>query len=242
MLRSSQETGQKGLEPMISRDKIQKVDILTPSDTKIISATSKYFSIPSLQDSETGKLENVLMIRGKNMPEIERNSPVNVIVYRRTGQRIKYEGKVKLSTDFQLNVALVTAQAQLLEERRRYYKVEANLVCVINSILREERDEQKYINEKPLAARIQDFNIGGIFLCISEMPLYPGDIMNLTIMMNNQRVDVSAQVLRIQLNSAGDICGYGCRFLNVSPKTEEVFAKFVYQAQREALQKNEKQN
>ena len=217
---------------MISVDKIQKVEVLTPSDIRIISAPAKYFSIPSLKDNKTGQLENVLIIKGRGLPEVETDSIVYVVAYFYTGKRMKFQGRVKISTDLQLNVALKTSQSETLAERRQYYKVQTNIVCVVSGIV---RGTERVMLEAPVVGRVTDLNIGGIFLCAPQLTLDKGDIVSVSLNILEKRVDVMAQILRVQKNPAGDITGYGCKFLNVSPQVEEIFAKYVYQAQRQAL-------
>lgn len=48
-------------------------------------------------------------------------------------------------------------------------------------------------------------------------------------------VNIGAEILRAQKNSAGDTVGYGCRFVNLSPGIEELFAKYVFRLQLEKL-------
>ena len=217
---------------MIAVDKIQKVEVLTPSDIRIISAPAKYFSIPSLKDNRTGQLENVLIIKGKSLPEVETDSMVYVVAYFYTGKRMKFQRRVKVSTELELNVALKTSQSETLAERRQYYKVQTNIVCVVSGIV---RGAERVMLEAPVVGRVADLNIGGIFLNCPQLALEKGDIVSVSLNILGQRVDVMAQILRVQKNPAGDVIGYGCKFLNTSPQVEEIFAKFVYQAQRQAL-------
>lgn len=218
---------------MLTRDKIQKAEVLTPADTRIISASSKCFSLPALKDSKTGQLENVLIIKGKKLPEVEKDSVVFVVFYLYTGKRVKYEGRIKLSTDLQLNVAVKTAQPETLEERRQYYKVRTNIVCVVSGGI---RGNQRLPFEAPVIGQIQDLNIGGVFLCCPKMEFCKGDLVAISMNVLEQRLDVTAQILRVQRNPAGDITGYGCKFLHVSPQVEEILAQYVYQAQRQGLE------
>lgn len=220
---------------MISKDKILKIDLFTPNDARILSVNAKQFSIPSHVSQRTGRLENILMIKGRNLPEVDMNCLVYVIFYMRNGDRIRYNGYISLSTELQLNILLSTNSPQLMEERRRYYKVEANIDCLITKIQKEEGD----LIVTPSRARIQDLNIGGVFICVSDQTLDPKDSIEITLhLTDNDPVCVSAEVLRVQKNAAGDVTGYGCRFCNVTPRLEETLAKFVYKAQVEALKKN----
>ena len=115
-----------------------------------------------------------------------------------------------------------------MQERRRYYKVEADINCIINSI---ERNGSKIVLENPAVAQIKDLNIGGIFLCICGADLQKSDLLMLTILFETKNVDIAAEIIRVQTNAAGDVTGYGCRFTNLTPTVEETFAKYVFRVQ-----------
>lgn len=219
---------------MFVKEKILKLDIVTPADTRILTASAKQFSIPSHVNPNTGRLENILMIKGRSLPEIESDSIVYAIIYMRSGERIKYKGRVSLSTDLQLNILLDIASAAKMQERRRYFKVEADINCFITHIA----SPSGNINPAPSKARIQNLNIGGVFLCVSELELNKGDLISISLDLDNEPTYITAEVLRVQLNAAGDITGYGCRFSNVTPKIEATLAKYVYKTQLENMKKN----
>lgn len=221
---------------MLSRERILKLDILTTDNAKILTASNKQFSLPIVTNSVTGQSETMLIVKGRDIPEIERNSEITVITYMRSGERIKYPGFVSLSTEYQLNVLLRVARAQVMEERRRYYKVEADIRCIINSI---ERHGERIALTKPATARIKDLNIGGVFLCFCNEDLQKDDLLLISMELENKMIDVSAEIIRVQHNAVGDSAGYGCRFLNVPPSMEEMFARFVFNVQLENLKKDE---
>ena len=221
---------------MISRERILKLDVLTPDNTRILTANNRQFSIPIVTNAVTGQSESMLIIKGMDIPEIERNSEISVITYMRSGERIKYPGFVSLSTEYQLNVLLRTARGQVMEERRRYYKVEADIQCIINSI---EREGGRIALTKPATAKIKDMNIGGVFLAFCNEDMRKDDKLMLSMELGNKMIDVAAEIIRVQYNAAGDPAGYGCRFLNVTPSMEEVFARFVFNVQLENLRKEE---
>ncbi|MCM1054988.1 MAG: PilZ domain-containing protein [Bacteroides sp.] len=216
---------------MLSREAILKLDILTPDEThaRIISATGKQVT---LQNSTTGRTDRLLIIKGRGLPEVETGNSVDVIVQMKSGERVKYPSYVTVSTDYQLNVVMKTASSHIMEERRRYYKVDADINCIINAV---ERGGSRITQVTPPVAQIKDLNIGGIFLCICEEPLQKADILTLTIMMDQKNVDITAEIIRVQTNAAGDVTGYGCRFLNLTPAIEETFAKYVFKVQLDSL-------
>ncbi len=221
---------------MFEKDRTLKLDIVTPSGTRILTATGKQFSTPSHINSVTGRPENILMIKGRTLPEVEADSLVYIISYMRTGERIRYSGKITLSTELQLNILLDMGSAMKMEERRRYFKVEADISCIITQVT----DAFGKTNDVPSKARIRNLNIGGVFLCVSDVELHKGDVIELSVDLENETRIIAAEVLRVQLNAAGDIMGYGCRFSNITPKIEAVLAKYVYRTQLEDMKKNAK--
>lgn len=212
---------------MLSRERIIKLDILTPDEaqTKILSAGSRQFS---LQNSSTGRSDLLLIIKGRGLPEVEMGGDVNVIVHMKNGERVKYPSYVTISTGTQLNVVMRTDRAQVLAERRRYYRVEAHINCIINAI---ERGGAKIPLDPPAIAQIKDLNIGGIFLCICDANLEQSDKLMLTILLETKNIDIMAEIIKVQTNAAGDVIGYGCRFTNLTPAVEETFAKYVFKVQ-----------
>ena len=223
---------------MLSRERILKLDILTPDNTKILTASNKHFSLPIVTNNLTGQSETVLIIKGHDIPEVEHNSELFVIAHMKSGERVKYPGFVSLSTDFQLNVLLRTARAQVLEERRRYFKVDTDIQCIVNSV---ERGGRRIPLTTPATARIKDLNVGGIFLCFCSEDFCQDDKLLLTMDMGDKMVDVTAEIIRVQLNASGEASGYGCRFLNIPPSMEELFARFVYKVQLDNIRKEEEE-
>ena len=213
---------------MLSKERILKIDIFTPDNIKILSLTNKQF----LLQEANSDADTMLLIKGRGLPEIPRNTPLDVISNVKSGERIKYSAFVTVSTDRQLNILIKSSDSRVMEERRRYYKIEADLDCIINFL---DRGEERITFDKPVIAKIKDLNIGGIFLCSCKSELQKGDVLMLTIMLDDQMVNIGAETLRVQKNAAGDIIGYGCRFLNLSPGIEEIFAKYVFRLQLEKL-------
>ena len=212
---------------MLSRERILKLDILTSEEpfAKIMSATNRQFSLKS---SVTGKSDTLLIIKGRGLPKFENGGRLNIVTYMKNGERIKYPSYVTVSTETQLNIVIKTDKSQVLAERRRYYRVDADINCIINSI---ERNGHKIILDTPAIAQIKDLNIGGIFLCICEADLQQSDKLMLTILLESKNIDIMAEIIKVQTDASGSVTGYGCRFTNLTPAVEETFAKYVFRVQ-----------
>lgn len=219
---------------MPDMSKIIKIDVINTSGRKIMSATASQISCPVIYEDDF-PTTNTLMIKGAGFPELPRNSSVYVIAFNKSGDRLKYTGLVNMSTENQINIR-VREYASVMEERRRYYKIESNLKCTINSYIREDVLTRL---DNTIVGNIRNFNIGGIFLTVDEVQLKPKDVILFSVLMENEVLDVYAEVLRIQRREDGNIEGYGCKFINSGAKQEEIFAKYVYTKQLEERMKKQ---
>ncbi len=218
---------------MLLRDQILKLDILTVDNVRILSATNKQFSLRAMEGGINNG-DTMMIIKGSRLPEIDRGSGLEVVASMKNGQRVKFPSYVSVSTEYQLNIVIRTEQGTVLQERRRYYKVDVDIACIINSV---ERNENRSVLTKPYLTKIRDLNIGGVFLCICDEPLETADKLKLTLDLGSKTIDLDAVILRIQKNAAGDTIGYGCQFINVTPAEEDVISKYVFELQKERLQK-----
>lgn len=223
---------------MISKERVGKAEVLDGEGKLLVSAEGEQFGIAAVTNKVTGRSETVLTVKGGELPQLPRNSEVSVILYMTTGERIKYPAFARQSTAQQMDIVVRTARGQVMEERRKYYKVQTDLDCVINAI---DRGGVQHILKTPAVAKIKDISIGGMFLCICDEDLLTNDKLFLTVDMKGNAVDVSAEILRLQETADGEVIGYGCRFINVAPSTEENFAKYVFQVQLDKLNDDKKQ-
>ena len=221
---------------MLTREKILKLDIVTPEDVRILSAGNKQFTLREYNNATYSQNPDMMLItKGKGLPEIQHNAEVFMIAYMRNGNRIKFPAYVSMSTEMQMNLVVRVESGVVLEERRRYYKVEVNIPCVVNMV---ERDNNRKVLESPYLTKVKDINIGGVFLMVcSNENLQAGDKMLITIDLKDRSLDVEAEILRVQKNAAGDIEGFGCRFVNMSAADEDIVSKYIIECQRERIQK-----
>lgn len=221
---------------MLTREKILKLDIVTPEDVRILSAGNKQFTLREYNNATYSQNPDMMLItKGKGLPEIQHNAEVFMIAYMRNGNRIKFPAYVSMSTEMQMNLVVRVESGVVLEERRRYYKVEVNIPCVVNMV---ERDNNRKVLESPYLTKVKDINIGGVFLMVcNNENLQAGDKMLITIDLKDRSLDVEAEILRVQKNAAGDIEGFGCRFVNMSAADEDIVSKYIIECQRERIQK-----
>lgn len=221
---------------MLSREKTLKIDIVTPEDVRILSAGNKQFTVQAYDNGTYSQNPDMmLIIKGKGLPEIEHNAEVFVVAFMRNGQRVKFPSYVSMSTEMQLNLVVRVESGVVLQERRRYYKVEVNIPCVVNTV---ERNNNRTVLDSPYLTKVKDINIGGVFLMMCQNEnLQTGDKMTITIDLKDRSLDVEAEILRVQKNAADDVEGFGCRFINMSAAYEDIISKYIIECQREIIQK-----
>ena len=209
---------------MIDKRKIIKVDVYSFNNGLIVS--SETFNVMPVDHKD--ELFSV-MIKNANIPEIPKNTPVEVVFYYINGDRVKYNTKIDVCTEFQLNVTVGTAST-VLEERRRFYKLATDLDAGIAIMTRGDEDT---VFDNPVSAKIKNINIGGVFLeCAYDFRV--GDIIVLIFNALGTELDLSSKILRIQKTDK-QIEGYGCQFIKLKNREEEILARYINNVQRESL-------
>ena len=212
--------------------KIIKVDVLDEKGTMIYSA-EKGFVVPNNLDSDE---DSIIMIKGKDLPEFDHNTIVSVVTTSKGGDRVKYTCAVTVSLDTQLNVKVLhNNDTQLLEERRRYYKLK---VREYGRALFYVREEKTVRFDEPIEIEIEDINVGGVFLVTDGDEFMIGDMICVEIdLFVDYPLNAAARVIRIQRGEDGKISGYGCEFQGLTAAQEDYIGRFIYKAQSEAHQK-----
>jgi hypothetical protein len=206
------------------------IEICTSKGRALLTVT-KGFSFPQsiVQENERFKPNEIVIIRGKNLPVFARNASVSVIAHTRAGERFNLPAHIAVSTDVQLNLTLNQVEAELIPDRRRFYKISMEIPCVLTSITR----GTKYVDVDPnIPFVIQDINIGGVFLGASEqVTLQREDMAAIVITEVLGNMEFVAKVLRVVTAEDGQVKGYGCSFLFMNARQEEVVAKYINQIQ-----------
>lgn len=211
--------------------KIIKVDVLDEKGILIISA-EKGFVVPNnIAADEDG----IIMIKGKNLPELERNTIVSVVTTSKGGDRIRYMCAVTVSLETQLNMKLLrNNDTQILEERRRYFKLK---IKEKGRALFYIRDEKTIRYDEPLSIEVLDINVGGIFMTV-DYEFLEDDLICVEIdLFEEYPLNAAARVLRIQRDGEGKIVGYGCEFQGLTAAQEDYIGRFIYKVQSEMRQK-----
>ncbi len=212
---------------MLELDKVVKLELTSPSGEVILSAESERLSTPKMFAKEASA-NNIIIIKGKELPPFTLSHNVYIIAYMKNGDRVRYAGAVRMSLPHQVNVQLHSDLGTIMPERRRYFKVDADLMCNINAYARE---GEEYEYNVPLLATIRNISIGGIFLMCTDQKFSPDDTLLVNFKIDGEPVEVMAKVLRAQKGSDGKLEGYGCQFVNTDKSQEERFAQLVYKIQ-----------
>ena len=216
-------------------NKIIRVDVQDRNGYTVVSV-EKGFIFPKNLDSDD---DSILMIKGRGLKELDHNDRVSVVTTLKSDERVKYGGIVSISMDYQLNVKILkTGDVEVLQERRRFFKIKVSENGRILFLL---RDEETIRFDEPIAMAILDINIGGVFMttdfeflkddsaCV-EIDLLPGNKLNTMV-----------KILRVQRDLDGKITGYGCEFQGLTAAQEDSIGKYIYKAQFEQRQRENAQ-
>ena len=211
----------RGLMRLLFGTKIVKTEILAQNGTLLASAERNFVFPKNLESSE----ESILIIKGKDLPELERGTRVDVIAYSKAGDRIKYAGDISMSHERQMNISLLKSNStKVLEERRRYFKIKVELPGRALFVV---RDENTIRFEEPVAVVIHDINVGGIFLT-SAYEFHKDDSACVDIeLVDGYHLNTMATILRVQTDSDGVIIGYGCAFEALTAAQEDAIGRYI---------------
>lgn len=205
---------------------------------KALVVSEKGFSVPSDFTSE----DAIVKIKGKDLPELDRNTVVSLVMTTKSSDRIKYPGVVAVSMDRQLNIKLVrTGDTELLKERRRSFKIKVNEP---GKALFFVRDDNTIRFEEPIEVNIKDINIGGVFVSAEGFEFIEGDLVCFDFMLDGKStLNVAAYVLRVQRAADGTIAGYGCEFQGLTGAQEDIIGRYILKIQSKLrAQESEKDN
>lgn len=209
---------------MFDIHRVTKLEVFSRDDKTLILA-SEHFSIAV--DEEARIPQCHIIIKGNNLPELDMGKSIDLVANLINGDRILHNAVVDVSTEFQLNLT-VNKKCEVLEERRRFYKVYTDLDAKINTVSRRGNDISP---SEPIPATIKNINIGGVFLKCGFM-LEPDDVITLSFEIVSKQMNIMTNVIRAQVNGS-ELVGYGCSFVRLRGWEEEALAQYIYKAQIE---------
>ena len=215
---------------MIFGGKIIKVELLDEKGKNIFTA-EKNFVLPKNMDDD----DSIVIFKGKNLPEVEHNTIVSIVTTTKANDRIRYTGAVSMSMDTQLNVKILkNNETQVLQERRRFFKIKINEK---GRVLFYVRGEKTVRYDEPPEISVLDINVGGIFFS-SDAEFMEGDIVCVDIdLFIDNPLNTAVKILRVQRNEDGTIKGYGCLFESLTGAQEDMIGRFIMKVQSEQRRK-----
>jgi len=210
-------------------EKIKSIQVYNQSG-ELVYECSKGFSVHA-RGVHRNPVDDILVLKGKNMPAFDMGTPVDIVITARNGERQKYFCKVAFYNGNQLRLIIDTEKARSLENHRRYYRIKTAINCRIVDITRGE-DVTAY--NPNLYGKIYDINIGGVFMAVETPEKYRvDDLISLTAILNSNKLEVTARVLRIQESDNGEVLGYRCSFVSISPHKEDLISSYINYLQLE---------
>lgn len=220
---------------LILGGKVIKVEVLDEKGERILE-TDKNFVLPRSMSDE----DSIVMIKGRYLPELDYNRIVSVVTTTKGNDRIKYTGAVTMSIDSQLNIRILrNNDSQVLQERRRYYKIKVDEAGRILSVL---RGEESQTLDLPARIKVLDINVGGVFMTCDQMEFEKQDIITLEVDLAHETLISEAKVLRVQRDQDGSILGYGCEFQGLTAAQEDIISRFIIKVQSKMRQQQAEKN
>lgn len=219
---------------MFFGSKVIKVEVLDETGKNIVSSEKNFVFPRNLNSDE----DSILIIKGKDLPELDRNQIVSIVSTTKSNDRIKYTGVVAVSMDRQMNIKILqNNETKVLEERRRFFKIK---VDEKGRVLFYVRSEKTVRFDEPVKISINDINVGGIFIKTDDdsQEFLEDDLVCVELdLFVDYPLNAAVRVLRVQRNPEGKINGYGCEFQGLTAAQEDYISKFIYKVQTEQRQK-----
>ena len=175
--------------------KITSIDV-RHDDGQLILSSAKSFLFPKRY--EGGKsIEDLIILRSRHLPIILIHTPVKIGLNFRGGDSAEILGAIIYSDSTQLNIKLVDDSRDIVQDKRRFFKITAQEACLLRKF---ERDTITYRYLSPVTATILDINIGGVFLIPDiKYTFETGDIIHLDVKLIDVPLETRIKVIRKQI-------------------------------------------
>ena len=198
----------------LNKDRVQRVYIYDKHDEFI--AVSKIISYPKELFKAAGKV--AVNIKSNDFSEVSKGDTVKVVFEYTGGSR--HQAIVRVDTAKHNSIDIHVSDLTELEERRRSFKITTNEPVTIYKTKGENAEEYDAV--------IVNINIGGVLLKTDVM-FAPGDFYYLNML--EGELELYTKVLRKQIDNNGRFMGYGCQFVDLTDREEEMVTKFIYDCQ-----------
>lgn len=217
---------------LVFGSKVIKVEVVDDKG-KVLVESEKGFTLPR----DMSESDAIVIIKGRDLPELDRNQIVSVVTTSKSADRVMYHGAVSMSIETQMNIRLIqSGDMQLLQERRRFFKIKVN---ESGRALFFVRDEKTIRFDEPLEISVKDINVGGVFIICADYEFMNDDLICFDIdLRTGVPLNAAARVLRVQRGSDGKITGYGCEFQGLTASQEDRIGRFILKVQSELRAKD----
>lgn len=211
---------------MTVKGKVIGVELFDEQNSFIMAVKKKSFTIKVDRHDES-----LVIIKGKSLPDFDCFRQLNIVFEMANGERLKYKGRISVSTPHQLNVEVVDRNAKVLPERRTFLKIKIDVKARLMSA---SINGEIVTFDRSKHVQIRDINVGGVY-AITDVEFNVSDVIRLRLDLEDEKIELSAEILRVEC--VDGLCGIGCKFLSTTHKQEEAIAKYVYRKQREERRK-----
>lgn len=211
---------------MTGKGKVIGIELFDEKNSFIMSVKKKSFVMKVDRHDDP-----LVIIKGKALPDFECFRQLNIVFEMSDGERLKYKGRVSVSTPHQLNVEVIDRNAKILPERRTFLKIKVDVKARLMSA---SIGGEIVTFDRSKHVQLRDINVGGVY-AVTDVEFNISDVIRLRLDLEDEKVELSAEVLRVECIDG--LCGIGCKFLSTTYKQEEAIAKYVYRKQREERRK-----
>lgn len=197
----------------------QKVEIYNMTDVMLASG--------SLVDLSDDHME----IIGELFPHFERGENLKVCVYDDMRGICWY----LTSVDYATMDRLILTDFNLLDviQRRKSIKVKTTFHTNIYVIYA--GDDNRVTLDTPIPITVKDISVGGIYF-IAERIFLEGSHFEFFFNQGPKHLRIKTRILRKQ-ELSGEKWGYGCQFVDITEKEQDILFAFLWEEQRQQLKR-----
>ncbi len=128
-------------------------------------------------------------------------------------------------------LGLLVYDKKVFENRRNFYRIKTNIILEISDEINP-NNKILYVAQ-PISAIILDISLGGLRFG-SPKDFIIGNLYRANAYLDKDTVDITFQIIR---KEESEIYGneYGCMFYKLTPKSEQVICKYIFDYERQKI-------
>ena len=166
------------------------------------------------------------------LPTLHCDTFVDIQVLHKTLESKLLVGKVYLSTSDMMRIVEVQNLSDF--ERRDFFRLKVSMNTQAYVLSQGESEAAEAVQLFPI--RVTDLSLSGCFI-ETKKKLEPGDRLVAAFPLTNSRLSFTCQVQRTT-PSESRYNGYGCMFLEMTKRQNDLLCTYIFEKQREQIKKS----